>query len=198
MPLILASASSRRHALLAACGIPFEIIPACIDEDPFPNESAEVYVRRLALAKAQAVAQHHLGAVVLGADTTVTIDGVLLGKPETPDVARQMLHRLCGRAHEVVTGVAVVGSGVACSADREYVSEVVASRVLTRHFTDATIEWYIRTGEPLDKAGAYAAQGLGAALVERIEGSYTNVVGLPLTTTLSLLRRFGVAGQHLR
>jgi septum formation protein len=194
MPLILASASPRRRELLAACAIPFDIIPAAIDEQPFPDELAEAYVRRLALAKAEAVAQQHPDAVVLAADTTVTIDGLLLGKPETPAVAQRMLRRLSGRLHEVLTGVAVVRGGLARSSGHGCGSEVVVSRVLMRRFTAATIEWYVATGEPLDKAGAYAVQGLGAALVERVEGSYTNVVGLPVTETLSMLHRFGIAG----
>jgi septum formation protein len=193
MPLILASASPRRRKLLAGCRIPFEIMPSTIDEHPLPDEPAEAYVRRLALAKAESVAQHHPDAVVLGADTIVTIDGLLLGKPQTLDEARQMLNRLCGRGHEVLTGVAVVAGRTAGSSGCRWANEVVASRVLMRQFTAATIAWYIATGEPLDKAGAYAVQGLGAALVERVEGSYTNAVGLPLTETLSLLRRFGIA-----
>ena len=165
-----------------------------IDEHPFPDEPAEAYVRRLALAKAESVAQHHPDAVVLGADTTVTIDRFVLAKPQSLDEARQMLHRLCGREHEVLTGVAVVAGKMAGRAGDRYAQEVVASRVLMRHFTAATIEWYIATGEPLDKAGAYAVQGLGGALVERVEGSYTNAVGLPLTETLALLRQFGIVG----
>jgi septum formation protein len=177
--LILASSSPRRRDLLRACAIPFQIVPAAIDEQPHPHERAEMYVRRLALAKAKAVAQCYPDAVVLGADTIVSIDDLLLGKPQTPDVAQQMLERLKGREHEVLTGVAV---------------EVVVSRVLMRQFTAATIEWYLATGEPLDKAGAYAVQGLGAALVKRVEGSYTNAVGLPITETLTLLRQFGIAG----
>jgi septum formation protein len=194
MSLILASASPRRRELLAACSIPFQIIPSTIDEYPLPDEPAEAYVRRLALAKADAVARRHPDAVVLGADTIVTIDGLLLGKPQTLDDARQMLHRLSGREHQVVTGVAVVSERTAGSSGGRGAQQVVASRVLMRHFTAATIEWYIATGEPLDKAGAYAVQGLGAALVERVEGSYTNVVGLPLTETLALLGQFGIAG----
>jgi septum formation protein len=194
MRLILASASPRRRELLAACNFPFQIIPSMIDEHPLPDEPVEAYVRRLALAKAESVVQHHPDAVVLGADTIVTIAGLLLGKPRTLEEARQMLNRLSGKEHEVLTGVAVVAGRMAeCSGGR-YAQEVVASRVLMRHFTTATIEWYIATGEPSDKAGAYAVQGLGAALVERVEGSYTNVVGLPLTETLSLLRRFGIVG----
>jgi septum formation protein len=194
MTLILASASPRRRDLLAACGIPFEIIPSMIDEHPLRDEQAAAYVRRLALAKAESVAQHHTEAVVLGADTTVTIDGLILAKPQSLDDARQMLHRLCGREHEILTGVAVVAGKMAVRVGDRSAQAMVASRVLMRHFTAATIEWYIATGEPVDKAGAYAVQGLGGALVERVEGSYTNAVGLPLAETLALLRRFGIAG----
>jgi septum formation protein len=193
MALILASGSPRRRDLLAACGIPFQIIPSMIDEHPLLDEAAETYVRRLALAKAESVAQHHPDAVVLGADTIVTIDGLLLGKPQSLEEARQMLSRLCGREHAVLTGVAVVAARMAGRYGDRSAQEMVASRVLMRHFTAATIEWYVATGEPLDKAGAYAVQGLGGALVERVEGSYTNAVGLPLTETLALLRQFGVA-----
>jgi septum formation protein len=193
MSFILASASPRRRELLAACGMPFQIIPSTIDEHPLPDEPAAAYVRRLALTKAEAVAQQQPGAVVLGADTIVTIDGLLLGKPQSLDEARQMLHRLRGKMHEVLTGMAVVSRWMPDSPGRQHASEVVVSRVLMRHFTASTIDWYIASGEPLDKAGAYAVQGLGAALVERVEGSYTNVVGLPLTETLALLRRFGIA-----
>ncbi len=192
--LILASSSPRRRDLLSACAIPFQIIPAAIDEQPLPHERAEVYVRRLALAKAEAVAQDYSDAVVLGADTIVTIDDLLLGKPQTPEVARQMLARLCGREHEVLTGVAVVAGRMADYSGNRYAQAVVASRIRMRQFTAATIEWYLTTGEPLDKAGAYAVQGMGAALVERVEGSYTNAVGLPLTETLTLLGQFAIAG----
>jgi septum formation protein len=184
-PLILASASPRRRELLAACGLSFQIIPAAIDERPHPNEPAEAYVRRLALAKAAAVAQGHPGAVVLGADTIVTIDQDLLGKPRDFDEARQMLSRLSGNVHGIVTGVAVL------AVDRA-ASEVVTSRVLMRHIIEATMAWYLATGEPFDKAGAYAVQGMGGALVEWVEGSYTNVVGLPLTESLALLRQFDI------
>jgi nucleoside triphosphate pyrophosphatase len=193
MALILASASPRRRDLLAACSIPFEIIPSMIDEHPLPAESAAAYVQRLAMAKAESVAQARPDAIVLGADTTVTINGLILAKPESADEARQMLQRLCGREHEILTGVAVVGGEIAGYVGDRSAQTMVASRVLMRHFTAATIEWYIATGEPMDKAGAYAVQGLGGALVEWIEGSYTNAVGLPIEETLALLRRFGIA-----
>jgi septum formation protein len=194
MALILASASPRRRDLLAACNIPFDIFPSLVDEQPLADEPAAAYVRRLALAKAATVARDHSDAIVLGADTTVTIDGLILAKPESVDDARQMLRRLCGREHDILTGVAVVAGEMAmCLSDRS-AQTMVASRVLMRDFTVATIEWYLATGEPMDKAGAYAVQGLGGALVEWVRGSYTNAVGLPLRETLSLLRRFGVVG----
>jgi septum formation protein len=190
--LILASASPRRRALLASTRLAFEIRPAAIDETPLAGEAAAAYVRRLAVAKAQAVAECHSGAIVLGADTTVTIDGLLLGKPQSSEDGRCMLHRLSGREHAVVTGVAVVATGAEAQKANRCAVEVVASRVQMRSFAAPTIDWYLATGEPLDKAGAYAVQGLGAALVERVEGSYTNAVGLPLTETLALLRGFGL------
>jgi septum formation protein len=194
MPLILASASPRRRDLLAACRIPFNIIPSMIDEQALPDEPAAAYVQRLALAKAESVVQNYPDAVVLGADTTVTIDNLILAKPQSLDDARQMLIRLSGREHRILTGVAVVAGRMAAHVVDQSAQVMVASRVLMRHFTTATIEWYLATGEPMDKAGAYAVQGLGGALVEWVEGSYTNAVGLPLTETLALLRRFGITG----
>ena len=194
MPLILASASPRRRDLLAACRIPFDIIPSMIDEQALPDEPAAAYVQRLALAKAASVVQNYPDAVVLGADTTVTIDNLILAKPQSLDEARHMLNRLCGREHQILTGVAVVAGRMAAHMVDRSAQVMVASRVLMRHFTMATLEWYLATGEPTDKAGAYAVQGHGGALVERVEGSYTNAVGLPLTETLALLRRFGITG----
>jgi septum formation protein len=168
------------------------MIPATIDERPLPDELAAAYVQRLALTKAEAVAQGHPRTVVLGADTIVSIAGHLLGKPRDLHEARQMLRRLSGRMHEVVTGVAVFAAELPENLGSQQASAVVTSRVFMRHFTDVTIDWYVATGEPLDKAGAYAVQGVGAALIERVEGSFTNVVGLPLTETLALLSRFGI------
>lgn len=192
MPLILASGSPRRRTLLAGCGIPFEVIPATIDERPLPNEAADTYVRRLALTKAETVARQHPRCVVLGADTIVSLDGSLLGKPIDRNDARRMLTQLNGRRHEVLTGVAVLHVETPADASPQSASEVVVSQVLLRQYTETTLDWYLATDEPTDKAGAYAVQGLGAALVESVEGSYTNVIGLPLTETLGLLRRFGL------
>lgn len=194
-PLILASASPRRRELLASSGIAFQIVPSAVDEQAQPGEWAQTYVRRLALAKAEAVAHTYPDAIVLGADTIVTIDHLLLGKPNSPDDARRMLCRLSGRVHEVVTGVAIVQAGRTDHPSSQSLVDVATSRVRMRSLTAQTIAWYLATGEPTDKAGSYAIQGLGAALVEWVEGSYTNVVGLPLTQTLALLKRAGITAD---
>ncbi len=190
--LILASASPRRRELLASTGLAFRVVPASIDECPHPGEIPDTYVRRLALAKAEIVAEGSPGAVVLGADTTVTIDQLLLGKPSNAEEAREMLCRLSGRVHQVVTGVAILRVDSAGRRHGQPLLHVTSSRVRMRQLTEQTIAWYLATGEPMDKAGAYAVQGVGGALVEWVEGSYTNVVGLPLTQTLALLKRVGI------
>ena len=157
-------------------------IEEILDEGPTPEA-----VARLAARKARAVAGRARGGVVLAADTVVVIDGEALGKPSGPEEARAMLRRLRGREHEVITGVAVVDARTG----REK-SVAVTSRVLMGAYSDATIDAYVATGGPLDKAGAYAIQDLGGALVERLTGSYTNVVGLPVDETRRLLEEFGV------
>jgi len=184
--LILASASPRRQALLKQVGIAFRQQVAEIDETPLENEAAEDYVVRLALEKARAVRQHSITdrLPVLGADTAVVIDGRLLGKPESPAHARQMLQLLSGREHRVMSAVALVGS-------REAV-QLSVSRVWFRPLSENEIDAYWRTGEPQDKAGAYAIQGVGAIFIERLEGSYTGVMGLPLYETGQLLQDFGI------
>ncbi|HED19381.1 MAG TPA: septum formation inhibitor Maf [Gammaproteobacteria bacterium] len=184
--LILASASPRRQALLEQVGIAFRQQVAEIDETPLHNETAEDYVMRLALEKARAV-RHHSdagGLPVLGADTTVVVDGRPLGKPDSLAHAREMLQLLSGREHQVMTAVALVR-------DREAV-RLNTSRVWFRPLGENEIDAYWRTGEPQDKAGAYAIQGLGAIFIERLEGSYTGVMGLPLHETDQLLQEFGI------
>ena len=180
-PLVLASASPRRRALLEQLGIPLRVDPAHLDENVRAGEAAERYVERLAREKAEAVQVRHPNATVLGADTSVVVDGVVLGKPGSEDEALSMLRRLSGRTHEVMTAVAVAGVGARC----------VTAEVSFTAATDAALRWYVSTGEPLDKAGAYAVQGIGGFLVERIEGSHSAVVGLPLVETLALLREAG-------
>ena len=184
--LILASASPRRQALLKQVGIAFRQQVAEIDETPLENEAAEDYVVRLALEKARAVRQHSVTGrlPVLGADTAVVIDGRLLGKPESLAHARQMLQLLSGREHRVMSAVALVRG-------REAV-QLSVSRVWFRPLSENEIDAYWRTGEPQDKAGAYAIQGVGAIFIERLEGSYTGVMGLPLYETGRLLQDFGI------
>lgn len=182
--LVLASASPRRRDLLGQLGLSFTICAADIDETPHPGEAPEAYVRRLAREKAQAVAGRFPGTWVLAADTTVVLGPELLGKPRDAAEARGMLSRLSGRTHEVHTGVAIAG--------RAGDSTVVRTRVTFRTLSAGEIDWYVGTGEPLDKAGSYAIQGKGGFMVASVEGSPTNVIGLPLGETLALLSRAGV------
>lgn len=181
---ILASRSPRRRELLAGLGLTFDCVPADIDETRRVNESAEAFVERLARGKAAAVAAS-TRMPVLGADTEVVIDGETLGKPAGESDTLAMLERLSGRTHDVLTGIAV-------TAGNRTESRVVRTRVTLRDTTCAERAAYHATGEPADKAGAYAIQGIGAIFVAHIDGSYTNVVGLPLLETVELLGRFGV------
>ena len=185
--LVLASASPRRRDLLARLRVPFEVIPSGVAESIPDAVSTRDAARGLALAKARDVARRVGPAIVLGADTLVAVGERRLGKPRSPEEARAMLILLAGRAHEVVTAVAVVDE----TAGRE-VTATVVSGVVMRAYSAEEIEAYLLTGEPDDKAGAYAVQGEGRRLVLRVEGCYTNVVGLPLTTTARLLRLVGV------
>jgi septum formation protein len=194
--LILASASPRRRELLAQAGFAFQVHPTHIPEDPRPGEDPVAYVTRLAREKAQTAfaqlsASHaaDTGLVVLGADTTVTVDGHILGKPEDATDAARMLRLLSGRSHRVITGVAVV-----TATSVEVASEVTAVRFLT--LSDHEIESYIATGEPMDKAGAYGIQGRAARWIPRVEGCYFNVVGLPLALVGTMLETAG-AGRRL-
>jgi septum formation protein len=181
--MLLASASPRRAQLLAAIGVAFEVVPADVDETPHAGETPDAYVERLAEAKAAHVAARHPGRLVLGADTTVTVDGEILGKAATAREAHAMLQRLAGRAHEVHTGVALVRDGdstVACA----------TTRVWFDPMTSEDIEAYVASGEWHDKAGAYGIQGRISRVVARVEGSYTNVVGLPVALVWGLLMRY--------
>lgn len=187
MRLVLASASPRRRELLAGLGLAFDVVPSTVEESRSAAVPIPRLATRLALAKARDVAGRVGPAVVLAADTLVVLDGVPFGKPASPEEARRMLTALRGRAHDVVTAVAVVEAGA-----RREATATVASRVVMRAYATTEIEAYLATGEPYDKAGAYAVQGEGGRLVERVEGCYTNVVGLPVTTTARLLRAFGL------
>ena len=193
MRLILASASPRRRELLGRLGLPFEVQPSGIEEVLLPGVPAPALATALARAKVRDVADRlraagEIPALVLGADTLVVLDGRPLGKPASRDQARAMLRAVRGRSHEVVTAVVLLEA----PGGRE-ATDAVTSRVLMRPYADIEIDAYVATGEPDDKAGAYAVQGAGGHLVTRVEGCYTNVVGLPLGTTARLLRAFGLA-----
>lgn len=183
-PLVLASASPRRRELLARIGIPVEVAPADADESPIPGESAVACARRLADAKAAAVAARLPDRWILAADTVVEIDGDILGKAADEAEATAMLVRLVGREHRVTTGFAVRGPGV-------QVIEHVTTGVLMRAATDAELADYVAAGEWLGKAGAYAVQGMAAAMVREVRGSVTNVIGLPLAEVVETLERLG-------
>jgi septum formation protein len=182
--LVLASASPRRAEILRAVGWPFDKSPADIDETRHANEEPIAYVERLALQKAQVTAQRlsstassSAGCLILGADTVVVVEGELLGKPIDEEDARRMLKLLNGRWHEVITGLALLRGG-----PMEQDSQVAHERTVVKFapLTAGEIDWYIASGEPMDKAGAYAIQGRAARFVEEIQGDYLNIVGLPV------------------
>ena len=179
--LVLASSSPRRAEILRRSGWPFEAVAADIDETLREGEGAVEYVERLACEKAEKVAEGRTSGLVLGADTTVVVGGKVLGKPADDADARRMLESLSGRWHDVLSGVALV---------RAETNEVLVAHELTRvrfaSLSDAEIDWYISTGEPADKAGAYAIQGHAALFIEEIEGDYWNIVGLPVRLVYKL------------
>jgi septum formation protein len=187
-PLLLASASPRRRDMLASVQIPFAVEVPSVDESPLPGEAAAALTLRLAEVKARAVHRRRPRAegLVLAADTAVVIDGDALGKPRDRDHAVAMLRRLGGRDH-----VGMTGFGLLDQASGAFHGAVAETRVWFRDLEDEEIQGYVDTGEPMDKAGAYACQGIGAFLIARVEGSYTNVVGLPLGQVLGALRRLG-------
>lgn len=182
--IILASASPRRSELLRQIGLTFSIQPADVDETPIPGESPAVYVERLARAKAEAVAAGAPEALVLGSDTSVVLDEVILGKPVSRDDAVATLQRLSGQVHQVMTAIALVGAG-------QCRSLVVTTDVRFRTLSASEIEAYVASGEPMDKAGSYGIQGLGGIFVSELRGSYSAVVGLPLQETAALLENAG-------
>jgi septum formation protein len=195
--LILASASPRRVELLTAAGFRFETLPVDVDETRRDNETPIAYVRRLAEEKARAAFARHsevqpdsqaqagrrAGPTVLGADTTVVVEDDILGKPADPEDAARMLRRLSGRQHDVLTGIALVNA-TDCHVD------VAGTMVEFADISEQEIAWYVGSGEPMDKAGAYAIQGLASRFVTRIHGSYSNVVGLPISLVYAWLRRY--------
>jgi len=185
--IILASASPRRKELLRQIGLIFEVVPSEIEEDVKDGEEPREHVLRLARLKAQEIARDQDSAVIIGADTIVVLGGEILGKPKDEEEAFAMLSQLSGRVHRVVTGFCVLDA----SDGSEY-SEAVESKVRFKHLTPEEIRGYIKTDEPMDKAGAYAVQGRGSYMIKEIQGSYTNVVGLPLCELVEVLSRVKV------
>lgn len=179
VPLCLASSSPRRRELLRQCGLVFHECAPHVDEEPLPGEAPEALVTRLALAKARAALGRCPDGVVLAADTVVVLDGGILGKPESPQDAARMLGLLSGRTHRVITGYCLLPRGAAAGISRAVTTEV-AFRVLPPEW----VRWYSHLPEAQDKAGAYAIQGRGCAMVSGIQGSYTNVVGLPVESVI--------------
>jgi nucleoside triphosphate pyrophosphatase len=184
--IILASQSPRRRELLSLIGIPHDVRPADLDETVWPGEVPTAHVERLARSKAEAIARREPGAVVIGADTIVVLDGDILGKPNDVLEAAATLRRLSGRTHTVHTAVAVARNG-------QTVSGVESVEVTFRPLTDVQVEAYVATGEPMDKAGAYGIQGYGAVIVERVHGDYFAVMGLALGRLVGLLEQVGVS-----
>ena len=203
--IILASASPRRAELLRAAGIEFDVMPANADETVHPGETPEAYVRRVAEAKATAVLQRANGRLVLAADTVVVVDNVILGKPVDREDAKRMLRMLSGRGHQVLTAVTLLsgadplgprgGPGPTSppASSRQAKARPALTRVETTTvefapLTEDDVEWYVATGEPDDKAGAYAIQGYASRFIRRIAGSYSNVVGLPVSLVFQMLK----------
>jgi septum formation protein len=180
--LILASKSPRRRYLLNQAGLEFSVIPSSFDESSVTLSSPDAYVRQLAENKARDISGQYPDSWVIGADTIVFIDDTILGKPGSHAEARTMLKNLSGRTHQVLTGYCIC-----CYRAGSRFSETVKTDVCFKKLTDREIDWYISSGEPFDKAGAYAIQGIGTFLVKRINGSYTNVVGLPICEVVEFL-----------
>jgi nucleoside triphosphate pyrophosphatase len=184
--IILASSSPRRADLLTAIGVSFDLIPSIINERPHPDEAPADYIIRLARAKVIDVARKRDSGLIIGADTIVVLDGKLMGKPEDERDAQRMLKQLSARWHAVMTGVALYDAGT-----KREVADYDKTLVRFAQLTEREIDWYISTGEPADKAGAYGIQGKGAMFVEEIAGNYHNVVGLPIPLVYRLAKRLG-------
>lgn len=185
MNIILASASPRRKYLLERLGLDFIVEPSSVDESIIPYKTHREFALKAALAKARDVASRHNDALVIGADTIVCLDNDILGKPQDIDNARRILLMLRGRAHIVITGVAVVLAGTESIA-----MDAVSTKVFFKRFTQGTLERYLKSGDSLDKAGAYGIQGIGKHLIHHVEGDYFNVMGMPIECLLSLLGNF--------
>jgi len=187
--LILASASPRRRYLLEQAGLSIDVIPSAFDEEAIAFTDPASHVKALARGKVAEVGDRYPDSWVIGADTEVAIGDGVLGKPGSMDAARAMLRRLSGKTHQVFTGYCLYNK-----AQKALRCDVVQTDVIFKRLSEEEIEWYIHTDEPFDKAGAYAIQGVGAALVRRVNGSYTNVVGLPVCEVMEWLIQEGVVG----
>ena len=185
--IILASASPRRRELLKSLGIPFKVVPSNVEEIALDGEAPVRAAKRLAQAKALAVAQRLPKAVVLAADTIVLLGKEVMGKPKNLSEARRMLKKLSGRTHRVITGFCLLNTE-----DNRVIKRAVTTKVKMKRITPAELKGYLKSGEPLDKAGAYAVQGIGAFLIESVQGSYSNVVGLPLAEVSEAFRELGI------
>ncbi len=187
MTFILASQSPRRRQLLSSIGLVFDVMPSDIPEIHQPGEAPQDYVSRLSREKAATIARRHPDAWIIAADTTVVLDNELLEKPDDADDAKRMLAAISGTTHVVYTGVTLQHAASGWND-----TQVAETNVHMLPLREQDIAWYVATGEPLDKAGAYAAQGIGGIFIDSIQGSFTNVVGLPLALLFQMLRRAGV------
>jgi septum formation protein len=185
--IILASASPRRKELLEKIGLKFEVEPSDYPEDMRSGLSPDELARAISLEKARVVASRHRNAIVIAADTFIVFRGKIMGKPNTEAEARKMLMRLKGKPHSVITGFTILDTD-----KNKVLTKSVETVVHIKNLTSEEIEAYVKSGEPLDKAGAYAIQGLGSVIVERIEGDYFNVIGLPLSALAKGLKEFGI------
>jgi len=185
--IVLASASPRRRELLENIGLKFEVAVSNYHEELFSGLAPGTLAQKLSLEKASVVARQYDDAIVIAADTIGVLDGNIIGKPHTDLAAKNMLRMLSGKCHLVITGFTIIDTR-----QQTNLSRSVETKVYFRNLTDDEIDAYVRTGEPLDKAGAYAIQGLGALLVEKIEGDYYNVIGLPLVALIENLKHFGI------
>ena len=190
--LILASNSPRRRELLTQAGLIFSVIPSEVDEHGVTISEPDVFVRTLAESKAVDIADKHPSSWVIGADTIVVIEKQILGKPASADAARDMLRRLSGNVHQVFSGYCIC-----CKREDRLFTDAVKTDVRFKNLSEAEIEWYIQTGEPFDKAGGYGIQGIGSFLVKSIEGSDTNVVGLPVCEVVDILIKEGIVELNL-
>lgn len=185
--IVLASSSPRRKELFESLNIPFIIDPSNFDEKSDTKENPRALAKKLALSKAKDVAKRYKNAIIIGADTIVALKGIVLGKPKDKDDATKMLRFLSGKTHFVITGLAIIDQ-----LSKKITSKSIVSKVWFKKLTDEKIEKYIQTGEAFDKAGAYGIQGKGSLLVEKIEGDYANIVGLPLEVLKKELKKLGV------